>query len=226
MQLTIDLTTAKIDELNEANEIINRVINRRADKHQGKIVEVDISPTGGAVDEYVVSEEVQDFIKDITTDIELKPVEHSPSGVAIVDKHGRAWDERIDSNPATLTEKGEWRARRKPKDMSGVDWKHFCNNIKNPVEDEGKVSDTPSVFDTPDSVDSFFQPAANDTPATEAVDYDQFKGMVMDKIMNIEYPEFTPQYANLAATKHGVENIQAVKDQPELIPVMMMDLEL
>ena len=213
MQLTIDLHTSDLDELNEANEIIHRVINRRGDKLTGKVEEPMVIKENN-------SGRQGDESPDVTEGgLQLKPIEDDTAPTE--DKHGRKWDDRIDSKPPKLTDKGEWRARRKPKDMASIEWGIECQTIIDDLKDtpspSASVSDKPSM----ENVSGFESMLTN-----AAIDYNAFKDLVMDKVMNTEIPAFTPQFANEVAVRHGAENIQAVKNMPEIVPALLIELEL
>lgn len=125
-----------------------------------------------------------------------------------VDKSGRPWDGRIDSQPPALTAKNEWRARRKPKSMSDEEWSAFRDNVVNEI--------TRAVAVPPTVIDSLF-PAEEVEEQPLTVTYDTLKSKIVAAMMDDSNPYFTEKTLQQAYASCGISNIIDTKDDNVLV---------
>ena len=188
-----------------------------------------VSEVHAAIGLLTMFEHTPSITNEVFEDVEvLEDVEviEEPSQV---DKHGRQWNPEIDSTPAVLTVKLEWRAKRKPKNLTDVEWITFVEERKNQSTDvivSGAVDEpTGSVFDAPQSTgfenmlggDKVEEPAATST-------FVAFKAEVVKRAIDAELPEFTIPMVNERCVELGVASIAELEGRQDLIDILALEL--
>jgi len=154
--------------------------------------------------------------------VEVAPVEQPEAEAEappLVDKHGRAHDPRIDSERnRSLTSDGEWRSRRKPKDMNTSEWVAYRDAIINNSDTtpEPELDVVASLFDEP-------TPEPEPEPTVRVFSGDECQNLLMDRIMSPDYVDVTVASVTEACNKLGyatlmeaVKNADAVAQLAEL----------
>ena len=197
MKLTIDLDD--MVDIREGLELLQGLTEPKdavADKPKSVFEEPDVIE---AVEEHNVNEPVP-----------------QPS---TLDKHGREWNGEIDSDPAKLTKEGEWRSRRKPKNLTTEEWKDFVQLRLNPppaaqaeaVEEESSNAGNTGFENMLEAVTP---------PVNKFMD---FKARVVKAALDEKQPDFTITNVNARCVKLGVANISELEGRDALIDILELE---